>query len=523
MSKACMCGIHLDLKGMQFKRDYVPQLLADLAAAGINTLLVEYEDIFPFEGIDVAWDKDAVWSGDFLNRFLAEAGRLELDVIPLQQCLGHLEYIFRWPRYRQFAEFQPYPGTLCLSKPEGKALIFKMLEQVMAAHPDSEYIHLGMDEAHRLASCPDCAARGDTVALFCEHLEELCGLADRYGKTPIIWPDMWEDHFAPEAFTPFRDRVVLAPWDYGTGAEELSPSGRFHGWRVSREWLDEPGNPAAPAIHVGTKFIEDLPQELLEVLKPYLKGRYFKSFFNVDLWTKLGFRLIGAGAVRASADYHVLPRYNHLRDNLRGWQQAIARTDQLGVIATSWARGTTFCPPNVPFDLTWPSIVEFAQIMDDEPVEFWPGIPPEELDLLIKRLGRCRADWAVETRLLEDMVKLEKQVTAHQFEFQSLILMTRLQALDRKIDGTVNEVDYFHGNDRLVPEEWQRRLADQQQLLAEQAKLSEEIDAHFSQRYEGDAYQEWLRTIFDLRHDRLLAAQTESRQKLTRSQDLFSP
>ena len=56
-----LIGVHLDLKGMNFKPSYIPQYLADLATQGVNAVLVEYEDIFPFQGIDIAYDKTVVW------------------------------------------------------------------------------------------------------------------------------------------------------------------------------------------------------------------------------------------------------------------------------------------------------------------------------------------------------------------------------------------------------------------------------------------------------------------------------
>jgi len=93
-------GVHLDLKGVMFRKDYAEELFADLAGQGINTVLVEYEDTFPFDGIELAWDRSACFTGASLRRFLEAAAESGIEVIPLQQCLGHLEYLFRWKRYR---------------------------------------------------------------------------------------------------------------------------------------------------------------------------------------------------------------------------------------------------------------------------------------------------------------------------------------------------------------------------------------------------------------------------------------
>ena len=168
-----------------------------------------------------------------MQLFLAEAVRNRIDVIPLQQCLGHLEYVFGWNRYRRFAESRDYPSTLCLSKPQGKALIFNMLRQIAVAHPASRFIHLGMDEARSLASCPVCRRRGDVLTTFIAYLRKLCAVVEEFNKTPIIWTDMLQDHFEPAAFKGLEKKVIFMPLDYGSMGNRVAV-GRFAGFRVSR-------------------------------------------------------------------------------------------------------------------------------------------------------------------------------------------------------------------------------------------------------------------------------------------------
>mgnify|MGYP003353685735 CR=1 FL=1 len=55
-------GVHLDLKGMNFKPSYIPQYLADLASQKVNTVLVEYEDVFPFRGHRFTKEPGRTWS-----------------------------------------------------------------------------------------------------------------------------------------------------------------------------------------------------------------------------------------------------------------------------------------------------------------------------------------------------------------------------------------------------------------------------------------------------------------------------
>ncbi len=503
-------GIHLDLKGTAFKPSYLPELMADLAAQGINAVLVEYEDAFPFDGLDIAYDKDTVFSKKTLARFRAEAARHGIAIIPLQQCLGHLEYLFRWKKYAKFAEDRTYPSTLSLADEQGKALVKAMLRQVIAAHPESRYVHLGMDEAHGLHQA---AARLNrpVLALFIAWLHELIDVCEAGGKTPIIWSDMLEDNFLPGIFDGIKDRVVLCPWDYSSRGAR-GPMGRILGWRMSKAWLSEPENPAAPAIGMGTQYFEDLPAETLAQVQDYLHGREMTSFYQVDLWTTLGFRVLGASAIRTSGSGCILPDYLKLFDNIRGWAQAIARNGQLGLIGTSWARGTTFCPPNFPIDLTWPAITVLAEAMGAAPAPFFAGVPRERVDLLLGQLSRCRADWSIEEAVAAELETLAPRLTAHQYEWEALRLMAKTLSLHRQANFAVEEVDYFRGDFRPVTPEWQRRLDDQRRLVKAFKSLRKEVKRHFGRRSDGAHFAEWLAHLYDVPMAKMQALTAECRE-----------
>lgn len=256
-----------------FKSRYHAQLLLDLASQGVNAVLVEYEDIFPFDGIDIAWDPSVCWTTKTLQRFLALAEEASIEVIPLQQTLGHLEYVFRWKRYRRYAEDRKYPSTLALSSKAGRRLVVNMLEQVLDAHPNSRYVHIGMDEAHALTAAAERDGR-DVLDIHLAYLDELCRVVEARGVVPIMWSDMLEDHFNGKKIAAFADRVVLAPWDYRRMGE-VDHTARLAGFRVSRRWLNEPDAPAAPAITPATPFLEDWPPAIARLAKafPGCRGR----------------------------------------------------------------------------------------------------------------------------------------------------------------------------------------------------------------------------------------------------------
>jgi len=507
-----LVAIHIDLKGVLFKPSYFDQLMKDLSSQGINAALVEYEDVFPFKGLDIAYDRGDRWSEETLRSFLAAAKRHGIEIIPLQQCLGHLEYLFRWNRFRKFTEYHPYPGTLCLSNKAGKALVADMLCQVMTAHPDSRYVHLGMDEAHKLATCPRCRRKGDILTVFLDYLEELCDICSANGKTPIIWTDMLEDHFRPGVIARFRDRVIMAPWDYSPHGT-VDMAGRIGGFRPSRKWLDRAEDPAAPAIGSGTAFIEDLPAAVTRAVAKYRRGDGFTPIFQARMWSDMGFRVFGASVVRSSSHLAVMSDYNMMRSNIRAWARVIRETGQLGVVGTSWARGTTFCPPGFNVDLTWPNISYLAGAMGRKVKPFWPGIPAATVERIVTQFGRCKKDWRLEDKLAEEMRALRPKVRDHVYEWDSLILMARVLSLHRRAEYAMLEVEFFHANTRPVDSEWQRRLDDQAGIVRDLRAMRREVAAHFGKRYTGDAFREWVRDLFDLWESKMRTCGAVARRK----------
>jgi hypothetical protein len=486
----------------------------------VNTLLVEYEDVFPFDGMDIAADRKTLWSKRMLKEFLDAADANGIDVIPLQQCVGHFEYLLGWKKYRKLAEDQAYPSTIRVDDPKARAVVFDMLRQVIEAHPRSKYVHLGMDEAHGLFKGAKRMKR-DFLELYLDYLGDLLEIVEPYGKTPIIWSDMLEDHFRPDAFGKYKERVIIMTWEYGK-VMDRSSMGRLAGRRVSKAWLDEPENLEAPAIGPGTQFAEDWPADIKRAIKPYMSGRTFTPLFHMDLWAKLGFRVLGTSAARASSFGIVYPNYNNAFTNVRGWSNAVKRTGQMGQVASSWARGTSWCPPNFNIDLQWPIVAEMSRSMGAKPEPFWPGIPESTVSRIIRTLGRCREDWRLEAKLADEMEQLAPKIKKHRYEWEGLMLMARVLDMHRRADYVCEEVDYFHANYRPAEVEWQRRIDEQNTMLKELAAMRKKVTAHFSKRWHGDALNEWLDHLFDLPAKKIRDRQGDSKRKLALSRKSYA-
>jgi hexosaminidase len=114
---------HLDLKGAPPKMDYLINVLPLIRNAGANAILVEYEDMFPFWGRLKNISARNSYTRDEVKTFLKLAIDLKMEVIPLVQTFGHMEYVLKLAEFQHLRELDNFPQEICPSKNESFKLI----------------------------------------------------------------------------------------------------------------------------------------------------------------------------------------------------------------------------------------------------------------------------------------------------------------------------------------------------------------------------------------------------------------
>ena len=188
---------HLDLKGAAPNFNYLRKLLPYLQGLGISGILIEYEDMFPFEGeLSVLKSKDA-YTKKQIQELLGIAKELNLIVIPLIQTFGHLEFALKHGKYADLRETQRITNSVCPLKNESRAFIKEIIREVLALHNEANWIHLGGDEVWNLKTCSKCKKSAmDPAGLYQHHMVPLLKFVKEYRNgevTPIIWDDMMRD------------------------------------------------------------------------------------------------------------------------------------------------------------------------------------------------------------------------------------------------------------------------------------------------------------------------------------------
>lgn len=208
-------GFHLDLRIQVMKPKALKELATELSGLGINTLIMEWEGTYPYK-------KHAVISNEYsytrneIKDFISYCENLDIKVIPLQQSLGHVEYILRNPRYSSLKEDRKDISQLCpMEAIESKALFKDLFSDLVETH-NSDYIHIGGDETYLLGHCDKCQVKVKKEGkskLFVDYMKMVTELVIELGKKPVMWADIILKH--PEAASELPKETVFIDWNYG--------------------------------------------------------------------------------------------------------------------------------------------------------------------------------------------------------------------------------------------------------------------------------------------------------------------
>ncbi|XP_077172953.1 hexosaminidase D-like isoform X2 [Paroedura picta] len=189
--------VHLDLKGAAPKVSYLEQVFPLFSKLGANGILIEYEDMFPFQGELEVLRSPYAYSEQDIERIQDLAQRNKLEVIPLVQTFGHVEFILKHDRFRHLREVERFPNSFNPHVPGTLALVKALLSQVLAKHRRSSWVHIGADEVFHLGEGMDSKNwlsrnAGDVGKMYLSHIREVVAFVagQDWGLQVLLWDDM---------------------------------------------------------------------------------------------------------------------------------------------------------------------------------------------------------------------------------------------------------------------------------------------------------------------------------------------
>ena len=256
-------GIMLDCsRNAVMTVEHLKTWMRRLTLLGYNMVMLYTEDTYELPGEPFFGYQRGAYTEKELKAIDAYAARLNIEVVPCIQTLGHLEKILR---HAVYAPVKDTANVMLVGEQKTYDLVDKMIRQWKKVCRTNR-IHIGMDETHDLGRGRylDRFGYRRGFTLFNEHLTKVVGICQKYDLKPMIWSDMYfrlgcesGDYYDPSTVIPksvikkIPGEVELVYWDYyhrdkkfyqdwierhrNLGKEPLIGSGI---WTWDRYWYD---------------------------------------------------------------------------------------------------------------------------------------------------------------------------------------------------------------------------------------------------------------------------------------------
>jgi hypothetical protein len=318
-------GFHLDFRPKSYRLEYLLRTIDRLAELKYNFILLEWENKFPFARRPEVVHPEALTVDD-IAELKARCAKYAIEIMPLVQTFGHLQFALCVPGNAHLREVPGDPSEICPLKDEAVELVKDLVRDLIDAHPESRYVHLGADEAFVMGTCPACKANCEKVGRsthFISHMRKIVQVVLDAGKVPVMWNDMLIAH--PEAVDLLPREIVMLDWHY-------------HAFGM---WTDE----VAAWQHQGpftAETLKDAPEVFKREFGSFVAGthrsdpRKLRSFPYTRYFMEKGFDVIVGPSSCCWGDPGTSPNHATHVPNVWGSAASAALDGALGCILTSW-------------------------------------------------------------------------------------------------------------------------------------------------------------------------------------------
>jgi len=354
-------GFHIDMRTEVMTMPALKEFATDLASLGINTIIMEWEASFPFQDNATLCNQYA-YTADEVKSFINHCSKTGIDVVPLQNCFGHAEYILRHERYAHLKEDKKEVSQVCpLKISESKEVFESIFGEIVKRHP-SKYFHIGCDETYLLGSCKQCAevaAKDSKSRLFVDYVNAMCDIVRSLGKQPVMWADIILKN--PEAAKELPKDLIFMDWNYG--------------WKINH-------------------------------------------FGDLDNLLNEGFTFWGAPSIRSHPDNIFLTQWEKHFNNQRDFIPYSRNAGYNGIVMTSWSTSGIY---GFEYEDRW-EVVDMYPVRYVYPIsgfriliaaygESLKSNEPLDPEIFVRKYGKERFGLSdTESQVLWDMIKMEQAV-----------------------------------------------------------------------------------------------------------------
>jgi hexosaminidase len=218
-------GVMLDVsRGRVPNLQTLLELVDHLADFKINEFQLYMEHTFAYQNYEPVWRGWGPLTGTEIRRLGARCRELGIDLVPNQNCFGHLRYWLAYPPLKKLAEvtepyeceggaYVRYPTTLAPNHP-GTLPFLRGLFDELLPHFTSPRLNVGCDETWDLGrgqSKKLCAARGNG-RVYVDFLKKIYREAAARGRQMMFWGDIILSE--PELIKELPKDSIALNWGY---------------------------------------------------------------------------------------------------------------------------------------------------------------------------------------------------------------------------------------------------------------------------------------------------------------------
>ncbi len=207
-------GISDDIsRGQVSTMDNFKKILDFMARYKMNLYMPYIEDVFSFARYpDIGAGRGALNKDEALE-LVDYAKKLNIEIIPIFQTLGHYENILLLDNFIKYAEF-PGAASLDVSNEEIYTFVENMLMEIFEAFP-GEYIHVGADESYDVGqgNSKHLVENSSIADVHAEHYRRIYDICKKHGRKMIMYGDIILHH--PEILEKIPKDILIVDWHYG--------------------------------------------------------------------------------------------------------------------------------------------------------------------------------------------------------------------------------------------------------------------------------------------------------------------
>ncbi len=461
-------GMHIDLKGYQPTFECLLETIRLLGRYKINAILLELEDKFKYTA--AAGIGNATAYSPKQLRVLGElAAAMHMQIIPKVQCLSHVDYLLKHPRYVALRE-NGHPFQFCSRNPKVHALWRAMALEVMECLPGHKYFHIGADEPWYMNECPVCRKYSKSQN-YINAVSKAIKVVQDQGRRPIMWDDVLRnkdveltDKEQKETYLLGR-KAILMYWAYGYGGEHTN---------------------------------------IFPMLPTYRREK-------MQVWGS-------SGSSCCDDWFENVPELRRRAWNIAAWTKSAVENGLEGVVATCWTRLASFDPQSAVPEACWFHMLYAADSM-------WSGRSRDPAEF-----GRICANSFFGVELPEHLAFLMEldpsKLPSHPGRFKAVRQQGRLDLLNamietfRHVQGRQKNFDKiahaYHGlaGDRVV--DYRKKLLEDRAkgMIASAERNADFLRKMLGEFYEKPSVDDFIRSRFgrDLEEGRLYLQEAKKSQ-----------